>query len=99
MRTLVRNIRTGEYLQSFETWTTSTELALDFGSMTRAFEVVRRRGLRDMELVLSDGPGMFSSVPVAKIGCEYHLPGPPTEEGRQRKIRRGGLKALPQVLG
>ncbi len=99
MRTLVRNIRTGEYLQSVETWTTSTGLALDFGSMARAFEVVRRRGLRDMEFVLSDGPGILNSVPVAKIGWEYHLPRPPIEEGRQRKIRRGGVKALPQVLG
>lgn len=73
MRTLVRNIRTGEYLQSLETWTTAPEQALDFGSMTRAFAVVRQQGLRDMEFVLNDGPGRISFVPAAKIGSDYHL--------------------------
>ncbi len=94
MRTLVRSIRSGEYLQSLETWTSSPELALDFGSMARAFEAVRRRGLRDMEFVLSDGPGMVSSVPVAKIGCEYHLPEPPFEPSRPKNVRRRGVKRL-----
>ncbi len=92
MRTFVRNIRTGEYLRSLETWTNVPEQALDFGSMARAFEVVRRRGLRDMEFVLNDGPATGSSVPVAKIGCEYHLPESPLEPGSHKKVRHRAAK-------
>ncbi len=99
MRTLIRNIRTGEYLQSFETWSSSPELALDFGSVEQAFEVIRRRGLRDMEFVVSDALGVVSSVPAAKIGYEYHLAEPPPASRSRKKLRGRCAKALAAVHG
>ena len=67
MRTLLRSIRSGEYLQSFESWTASAGTALDFESIARALDLVRRRGLRDMELVLTDEPSQTTVLPVAKL--------------------------------
>ncbi len=99
MRTLIRNIRTGEYLQSFGTWTSSLELALDFGSMEQGFEVIRRRGLRDMEFVVSDAPGVVSTVPAAKIGYEYHLAEPPAAPRSRKNLRGLRPKPLGAVQG
>ncbi len=67
MRTLLRSIRSGEYLQTFETWTATAGTALDFESISRALDLVRRRGLKDMELVLTDDPAQQTIMPVAKL--------------------------------
>jgi hypothetical protein len=50
MRTLLRNVPTGLYVQSAETWTGNPEEALDFQTMSRAICFVEQAGLRKMEL-------------------------------------------------
>ncbi len=85
MRTLVRSIRTGEYLQTPQSWTLSPLEALDFRSIYEAVELVHNHGLKDMELVLGEAPPV--SVPVAKLGPEYLLKPEPTKRRTARKRR------------
>jgi hypothetical protein len=73
MRTLLRSIRSGEYLQSPETWTPQLASALDFKSIPSAVDLVRRRGLKDMELVLADEPAHITAVPIAKLAYPQAL--------------------------
>jgi hypothetical protein len=49
MRTLLRNVPTGLYVQSAETWTGNPEEAFDFKTMSQAIRFVEQEGLRQME--------------------------------------------------
>ena len=50
MRTLLRNVPTGLYVQSAENWTDNLEEAFDFKTMSQAIRFVEKAGLRKMEL-------------------------------------------------
>ena len=50
MRTLLRNVPTGLYVQSAENWTGNPDEALDFKAMSQAIRFVEKAGLRKMEL-------------------------------------------------
>jgi hypothetical protein len=50
MRTLLRNVPTGLYVQSAEAWTGNPDEAFDFKTMSQAIRFVERTGLRKMEL-------------------------------------------------
>ncbi len=50
MRTLLRNVPTGLYVQTAETWTGNPDEALDFKTMSQAISFVEKTGLRKMEL-------------------------------------------------
>jgi hypothetical protein len=50
MRTLLRNVPSGLYVQSDGTWTGNPEEALDFKTMSQAIRFVEKSGLRKMEL-------------------------------------------------
>ena len=50
MRTLLRNVPTGLYVQSAEEWTGNPDEAYDFKTMSEAIRFVEKAGLRKMEL-------------------------------------------------
>ena len=50
MRTLLRNVPTGLYVQSAEVWTGNPDEAFDFKTMSQAIRFVEQAGLRKMEL-------------------------------------------------
>ncbi len=50
MKTLLRNVPTGLYVQSPESWTGNPDEALDFKTMGEAIRFVEQAGLRKMEL-------------------------------------------------
>lgn len=50
MRTLLRNVPSGLYVQSAGTWTGNPEEAMDFKTMSQAIRFVEQAGLRKMEL-------------------------------------------------
>jgi hypothetical protein len=50
MRTLLRHVPTGLYVQSFEQWTGNPEDAFDFQTMSQAIRFAEKAGLRKMEL-------------------------------------------------
>jgi hypothetical protein len=50
MRTLLRHVPTGLYVQSAEQWTGNPEEAFDFKTMGQAIRFVEKAGLRKMEL-------------------------------------------------
>jgi hypothetical protein len=50
MRTLLRNVPTGLYVQSPETWTGNPDEAQDFKTMGHAIRFAEHAGLRQMEL-------------------------------------------------
>ena len=50
MRTLLRNVPTGLYVQSAEVWTGNPDDAFDFKTMSQAIRFVEKAGLRKMEL-------------------------------------------------
>ena len=66
IRTLLRNLRTGQYMRSSETWTLTEEEAFSFRSVYQALDLVHQRGLIDMELILADAETV-SSFPVAML--------------------------------
>ena len=49
MRTLLRNVPTGLYVQSAETWTGNPDEAMDFKTISHAIRFVEQAGLRQME--------------------------------------------------
>jgi hypothetical protein len=65
MRTLLRNVPTGLYVQSAEAWTGNPEEAFDFKTMRQAIRFVEREGLRQMELAfVSPRLCRFTEVPL-----------------------------------
>jgi len=69
MRTLLRNVPTGLYVQSAENWTDRADEALDFQTMSRAIRFVEQAGLRKMELAfVSPHFCRFTAVPLDLLG-------------------------------
>ena len=65
MKTLLRNVPTGLYVQSAETWTSNPDEALDFHTMGQAIRFVERSGLRQMEFAfVSDNLCRPTEVPL-----------------------------------
>jgi hypothetical protein len=65
MRTLLRNVPTGLYVQSAESWTGNPDEALDFETMSQAIRFVEKAGLRKMELAfVSPQLCRFTEVPL-----------------------------------
>ena len=65
MRTLLRNVPTGLYVQSADQWTGNPDEALDFKTMGQAIRFVERSGLRQMELAfVSPNFCRFTEVPL-----------------------------------
>jgi hypothetical protein len=65
MRTLLRNVPTGLYVQSAEDWTSNPDEALDFKTMSQAIRFVEKAGLRKMELAfVSPHLCRFTEVPL-----------------------------------
>ncbi len=65
VRTLLRNVPTGLYVQSEGSWTGDPERALDFKTMSRAIRFVEQTGLRRMELAfVSPHLSRFTEVPL-----------------------------------
>ncbi len=57
MKTLLRNVQTGLYVQSAQDWTGKPDEALDFKTMRQAIQFAERAGFRRMELAfVSDRP-------------------------------------------
>jgi hypothetical protein len=68
MRTLLRNVPTGLYVQSAEAWTGNLDEALDFKTMSQAIRFVEQAGLRKMELAfVSPNLCRFTEVPLALL--------------------------------
>jgi hypothetical protein len=65
MKTLLRNVPTGLYVQSAGNWTGNPDEALDFKTMSQAISFVETAGLRKMELAfVSDPLSPFTEVPL-----------------------------------
>jgi hypothetical protein len=65
MRTLLRNVPTGLYVQSVEAWTGNPDEAFDFKTMSHAIRFVEQAGLRQMELAfVSPQLCRFTEVPL-----------------------------------
>jgi hypothetical protein len=65
MKTLLRNVPTGLYVQSAEDWTGNPGEAHDFKTMSQAISFVEKAGLRKMELAfVSDSLCPFTEVPL-----------------------------------
>jgi hypothetical protein len=68
MRTLLRHVRTGLYVQSAEQWTGNPEDAFDFKTMSQAIRFVERAGLRKMELAfVSSRLSQAAEVPLEML--------------------------------
>ena len=68
MRTLLRNVPTGLYVQSSQGWTGNPEEALDFRTMSQAIRFVEREGLRQMEFAfVSSGLCRCTEVPLEML--------------------------------
>ena len=65
MRTLLRNVPTGLYVQDGGAWTGNPEEARDFKTMSHAICFVEKEGLRQMEFAfVSDNLCRFTQVPL-----------------------------------
>lgn len=65
VRTLLRNVPTGLYVESAETWTGDPAEACDFKTMRQAIRFVEKVGLRQMELAfVSPQLCRFTEVPL-----------------------------------
>jgi hypothetical protein len=69
MRTLLRNVPSGLYVQSPGDWTGNPEEAFDFKTMSQAICFVEKAGLRNMELAfVSPGLCRITEVPLELLG-------------------------------
>jgi hypothetical protein len=69
MRTLLRHVPTGLYVQSAEQWTGSPNEAHDFKTMSEAIRFVEKAGLSKMELAfVSTQPDQCTEVPLELLG-------------------------------
>lgn len=73
MKTLLRRIPGGQYLQAADRWTDNPHEARDFKSMSRAIEFVERAGYRNLELAfLFTDPDRLATVRLDTIeGFEH----------------------------
>jgi len=68
MRTLLRNVPTGLYVQSAEAWTGNPDEAFDFKTMNQAIRFVEQTGLRKMELAFeSPELSRLTKVPLEMV--------------------------------
>ena len=68
MRTLLRHVPTGLYVQSAEQWTGNPEEAHDFKTMSEAIRFVEQVGLRRMELAfVSPHLSRCTEVPLEQL--------------------------------
>ena len=85
MRTLLRNVPTGLYVQSAEHWTGNPDEALDFKTMSQAIRFVEKAGLRKMELAfVSSNCCRFTEVPLELLrwGASISQRGDPAPLGQ-----------------
>ena len=69
MRTLLRHVPTGLYVQSADQWTGSAEEAHDFKTMSEAIRFVEKAGLSKMELAfVSTQSSQCTEVPLELLG-------------------------------
>jgi hypothetical protein len=65
MKTLLRNVPTGLYVQSAQDWTSNPDEAFDFRTMSQAIRFVEHAELRQMELAfVSDHLCRLTEVPL-----------------------------------
>ena len=65
MKTFLRHVPTGLYVQSAENWTGNPDEALDFKTMGQAIRFVETTGMRKMELAfVSDSLCPCTEVPL-----------------------------------
>jgi hypothetical protein len=84
MRTLLRHVPTGLYVQSAEQWTGKPEEAFDFKTMGQAIRFVEKAGLSKMELAFMSSqfvPVRGSALGDAALGAFD-----------QQALRRGRLR-------
>ena len=68
MRTLLRNVPTGLYVQAVNCWTSDPKQAYDFKTMRQAIGFVEQTGFRQMELAFaSDNAESVTTVSVAAL--------------------------------
>ena len=68
MRTLLRHVPTGLYVQSPDQWTGDPEEAFDFKTMSHAIRFVEKGGLRKMELAFRSSQSSRSAeVPLEML--------------------------------
>ena len=69
MKTLLRHVSTGLYVQSADQWTGDPDQAHDFKTMSEAIRFVEKAGLSRMELVfVSTHPSQCTEVPLELLG-------------------------------
>jgi hypothetical protein len=69
MRTLLRHVSTGLYVQSAEQWTGNPDEAHDFKTMSEAIRFVEKAGLSRMELAfMSSHLCRCTEVPLELLG-------------------------------
>jgi hypothetical protein len=70
MRTLLRNVPTGLYVEAPDSWTCNPTEAFDFKTMRQAIQFVEESGFRRMELAfLSEDRSRCTTVPLATLCC------------------------------
>jgi hypothetical protein len=80
MRTLLRNVPTGLYVQSADRWTGNLDEAFDFKTMSQAIRFVEKQGLRQMEFAfVSPDFCRFTEVPLELLRW-----GPSVSQGYER---------------
>jgi hypothetical protein len=68
MRTFLRDVATGQYFRSLNTWTPDLDEAFDFGLIDRAMKLAQKTRLPGLELVLSlDGSEQETATPFEKF--------------------------------
>jgi hypothetical protein len=72
MRTLLSDLRTGQYLRGPHQWTSDPAEALDFEMIDRAVKFVDLLRLQNVELAFAfEDNGKITRVPIDKLGCHY----------------------------
>ena len=74
MRTLLRHVPTGLYVQSANQWAGAPEEASDFKTMGQAIRFVEKAGLRKMELAfMSSQSSRSTEVPLETLSWGHSI--------------------------
>jgi hypothetical protein len=74
MRTLLRNVPTGLYVEAPDSWTCNPAEAFDFKTMRQAIRFSEESGFRKMELAFfSDDASHLTTVPLAALQCAHSI--------------------------
>jgi len=74
MRTLLRNVPTGLYVEAPDSWTCNPTEAFDFKTMRQAIRFAEESGFRKMELAfVSEDPSRCTTVPLAALRCRLSV--------------------------